>query len=159
MIIATLTLTMDDKGRVEASGPLNQQAQCYAILQLGMDIVRAYNPAADGNTQHGLDGHGVTLHAAPGEPAVEAVELPENCSEKDMIAVIQEAKAKGADIPPDLTANMYCRARDFLSGGHYPNDVVTVAVREAAEEMPEIAPEPAPVDDSKLGGLKGLASF
>ena len=146
MIIATLTLTMDDTGRVNLEGPLSQQAQCYAMLQMGMDCVRAFNAAPTVSPM---------IFAEPGKPAEPAEpfeDKPRNEGEK--IAVIQEAKSRGADIPADLTDVMYRRACDFLSGGHYPNDVVTVVEREAAEAVPEPVKE-----DSKLSALSDLASF
>ena len=86
MIIATLTVTMNEQGRVNVDGPLSQQAQCYAMLELAKDVVRAYNP----QPTMGIDAPGVTLEAAPGE---------------DINLVNQDIRADEAEAPADAILN------------------------------------------------------
>jgi len=42
-VIATLVLTFDDQGQVNAEGPLNNKLFCYGILDAAKDIVRNYH--------------------------------------------------------------------------------------------------------------------
>lgn len=43
MIVAELKITIDDKGAVAVSGPIDQTLFCYGLLEIAKDTVRAHN--------------------------------------------------------------------------------------------------------------------
>lgn len=40
MIVATLTITIDDKGQVSVNGPVDQLMLCYGLLEIAKDSLR-----------------------------------------------------------------------------------------------------------------------
>lgn len=39
-VLATLTITMDDKGQVTVNGPLDNLVMCYGLLEIAKDTLR-----------------------------------------------------------------------------------------------------------------------
>lgn len=65
-VVKQITVKMHADGRVTAAGPLHDRMLCYALLEMGKDAVRNFNPMAAQQ-----NGPGLVLPNGPLPPALQ----------------------------------------------------------------------------------------